>query len=88
LLETLPLRYELERLKPAASNLCGRISSLPVTSTKQRLAQSEIAKKVSPLVNDIAAPLWSAAGRAEIFGAVPSPLLADIFANRKGIFYS
>ena len=43
------IRYELERLKPAASNLCGRISSLPVTSSKQRLAQSEIAKKVSTI---------------------------------------
>jgi hypothetical protein len=39
-------RYELERLKPAVSNLCKRISGLPVTSSKQRLAQSEIAKKV------------------------------------------
>ena len=39
--------YELERLKPLVTNLCRTISNLPVNNTKQRLAQSEIAKKVN-----------------------------------------
>jgi len=41
------LGYELERLKPLVTNLCRTISNLPVNNTKQRLAQSEIAKKVA-----------------------------------------
>jgi len=41
------LGYELERLKPLVTNLCRTISNLPVHNAKQRLSQSEIAKKVA-----------------------------------------
>ena len=40
------LQYELEKLRPAVSRLCRAVSSIPVTTAKERLAQSEIAKKV------------------------------------------
>ena len=40
-------RYELERLKPVVTGLCRTIANLPVNNSKQRLSQSEIAKKVS-----------------------------------------
>ena len=40
------LHYQLEKLRPAVSRLCRAVASIPVTITKERLAQSEIAKKV------------------------------------------
>ena len=40
------LQYQLERLRPAVSRLCRAVSTIPTTSPKERLAQSEIAKKV------------------------------------------
>ena len=40
------LQYQLERLRPAVSRLCRAVSSIPVITAKERLAQSEIAKKV------------------------------------------
>lgn len=40
------LQYQLEKLKPAVSRLCRAVSTIPVTNPKERLAQSEIAKKV------------------------------------------
>ena len=41
------LQYQLERLRPAVSRLCRAVSSIPVVTAKERLAQSEIAKKVN-----------------------------------------
>ncbi|XP_023336271.1 nuclear pore complex protein Nup98-Nup96 [Eurytemora carolleeae] len=41
------LGYELERLKPVVTGLCRTIANLPVNNSKQRLSQSEIAKKVA-----------------------------------------
>jgi nuclear pore complex protein Nup98-Nup96 len=41
------LGYELERLKPIVTGLCRTIANLPVNNSKQRLSQSEIAKKVA-----------------------------------------
>ena len=40
------LHYQLEKLRPAVSRLCRAVASIPVTTAKERLAQSEIAKKV------------------------------------------
>ena len=40
------LQYELEKLKPSVSSLCRAVGHLPVESPTERLAQSEIAKKV------------------------------------------
>ena len=40
------LQYELEKLKPNVSSLCRAVGHLPVDCPKDRLAQSEIAKKV------------------------------------------
>ena len=38
--------YDLERLKPDVTQLCRAVSSIPVATARERLAQSEIAKKV------------------------------------------
>ena len=40
------LHYQLEKLRPAVSRLCRAVSTIPTNSPKERLAQSEIAKKV------------------------------------------
>ena len=40
------LHYQLEKLRPAVSRLCRAVASIPVTTAKERLTQSEIAKKV------------------------------------------
>ena len=40
------LQYQLEMLKPAVSRLCRAVSTIPTNTPKERLAQSEIAKKV------------------------------------------
>ena len=41
------LQYQLEKLRPAVSRLCRAVSTIPTSTPKERLAQSEIAKKVS-----------------------------------------
>jgi len=41
------LRYEFERLKPLVTSLCRQIGNVPVHTSKQRLAQSEIAKQAA-----------------------------------------
>ena len=41
------LQYQLEKLRPAVSRLCRAVSTIPANTNKERLAQSEIAKKVS-----------------------------------------
>ena len=43
------LQYELERLRPAVSRLCRAVSSIPVNTAKESLAQSETAKKVKQI---------------------------------------
>ena len=40
------LQYQLEKLRPAVSRLCRAVSTIPANTPKDRLAQSEIAKKV------------------------------------------
>jgi len=45
--------YDLERLRPDVSQLCRAVSKIPVTSCKERLAQSEIAKKVAHLMRAV-----------------------------------
>ena len=37
--------YDIQTLRPKVMSLCGRIKSLPVNCAKERLCQSEIAKK-------------------------------------------
>merc|ERR1712080_80505 len=41
--------YDIQTLRPKVMSLCGRIKSLPVNSAKDRLCQSEIAKKMAHL---------------------------------------
>ena len=41
------LQYQLEKLRPAVARLCRAVSTIPVSTAKERLAQSEIAKKVN-----------------------------------------
>ena len=43
------IAYEIQTLKPKVMSLCGRIKSLHVTCAKERLSQSEIAKKMAHL---------------------------------------
>ena len=40
------LQYELERLRPSVSQLVRAVGTIPATTARERLAQSEIAKKV------------------------------------------
>ena len=40
------LQYELEKLRPSVSSLCRAVGNIPVDTPRERLAQSEIAKKV------------------------------------------
>uniref|UniRef100_A0A8C6U9S7 Nuclear pore complex protein Nup98-Nup96 n=1 Tax=Neogobius melanostomus TaxID=47308 RepID=A0A8C6U9S7_9GOBI len=42
--------YELERLYTDVTSLCGRIELLPCTSAKDRLAQSEMAKRLANIL--------------------------------------
>ena len=41
--------YDIQTLRPKVMSLCGRIKSLPVNCAKERLCQSEIAKKMAHL---------------------------------------
>lgn len=43
----------LERLKPKVTSLCSRVSSLEVSTAKERLCQSEIAKRVAHLMRAV-----------------------------------
>ena len=45
------LQYQLEKLRPAVARLCRAVSTIPVSTAKERLAQSEIAKKVNRNLN-------------------------------------
>ena len=47
------VQYELERLRPSVSGLCRAVATIPVTSARERLAQSEIAKKVAHLMRAV-----------------------------------
>jgi len=47
------LQYELEQLRPNVSTLCRAVGKLPVETPKERLAQSEIAKKVAHLMRAV-----------------------------------
>jgi nuclear pore complex protein Nup98-Nup96 len=47
------VQYELEKLKPSVSSLCRAVGYLPVDTPKERLAQSEIAKKVAHLMRAV-----------------------------------
>ena len=67
------LSYSIERLKPKITGLCARVSSLEVKSAKERLCQSEIAKKVAHLMRAI---LSLETGEREP-GAGPSRILAQ-----------
>ena len=40
------LQYELERLRPSVSQLVRAVGTIPAATARERLAQSEIAKKV------------------------------------------
>ena len=66
-------RAAIERLKPKITGLCARVSSLEVKSAKERLCQSEIAKKVAHLMRAI---LSLETGEREP-GAGPSRILAQ-----------
>uniref|UniRef100_A0A3P9KS24 Nuclear pore complex protein Nup98-Nup96 n=1 Tax=Oryzias latipes TaxID=8090 RepID=A0A3P9KS24_ORYLA len=45
--------YELERLYTDVTSLCGRIELLPCSSAKDRLAQSEMAKRVANILRAV-----------------------------------
>jgi len=45
--------YHIEKLRPQVTSLCSRINSLPISTTKERLCQSEIAKKVAHLIRAV-----------------------------------
>jgi len=47
------LTYDIQELRPKVLSLCQRINSLPVTNAKERLCQSEIAKKMAYLTRAI-----------------------------------
>lgn len=43
------INYDIQTLRPKVMSLCARINSLPVTCAKERLCQSEIAKRMAHL---------------------------------------
>ena len=43
------IQYQIQILRPKVMSLCSRINSLPVKSAKERLCQSEIAKRMAHL---------------------------------------
>uniref|UniRef100_A0A667ZD82 Nuclear pore complex protein Nup98-Nup96 n=1 Tax=Myripristis murdjan TaxID=586833 RepID=A0A667ZD82_9TELE len=45
--------YELERLHASVTSLCGRIELLPCAAAKDRLAQSEMAKRVANILRAV-----------------------------------
>jgi len=45
--------YHIEKLRPQVTSLCSRINSLPISTAKERLCQSEIAKKVAHLIRAV-----------------------------------
>lgn len=45
--------YDIETLRPKVMSLCSRVNSLPVTCAKERLCQSEIAKKIAHLTRAV-----------------------------------
>ncbi len=45
--------YAIEKLRPQVTSLCSRVNSLPVTNAKERLCQSEIAKKIAHLTRAV-----------------------------------
>lgn len=47
------VQYELERLRPGVSALCRSVATVPAASARERLAQSEIAKKVAHLMRAV-----------------------------------
>jgi len=72
------LQYQLERLRPAVSRLCRAVSSIPVITAKERLAQSEIAKKVAHLMRAVHSAVGSvnnssARQVAELLSSLPLP---------------
>ena len=61
--------YDIQTLRPKVMSLCGRIKSLPVNCAKERLCQSEIAKKMAHLarvVLDLDAASTSRENQTEI----------------------
>ena len=45
-IQNLYSQYELERLRPSVSQLVRAVGTIPAATARERLAQSEIAKKV------------------------------------------
>lgn len=58
--------YEIETLRPKIMSLCARINSLPITCAKERLCQSEIAKKMAHLTRVVLNLQGEDANQAEI----------------------
>ena len=54
------MQYELERLRPSVSQLVRAVGTIPATTARERLAQSEIAKKVhnSLMLDSLASQRW------------------------------
>jgi len=74
------VQYELERLRPSVSGLCRAVATIPVTTARERLAQSEIAKKVAHLMRAVhcvfeGAPASGSTARqlAEHLSSLPLP---------------
>ena len=70
------LGYEIERLRPRVTSLCGRVGSLPSSTAKERLCQSEIAKKVAHIMRALL-KLDTAAGGGQEGDAVPARILEE-----------
>ncbi|XP_048244213.1 nuclear pore complex protein Nup98-Nup96-like isoform X2 [Haliotis rufescens] len=68
-----PSAYDLERLQPAVTSLCNRVGSLECRSSKERLCQSEMAKKSANLLGTLLT--FQSAGSAT--GRPPTRLVAS-----------
>jgi len=74
------VQYELERLRPSVSQLVRAVGTIPATTARERLAQSEIAKKVAHLMRAVhsvfeGAPASGSTARqlAESLSGLPLP---------------
>ena len=70
--------YQIEQLKPQVLSLCSRVSSLTVTSAKDRLCQSEISKKIAHILRAILSLEASTSGASESSASVMAHYLSQL----------
>ncbi|XP_006825402.1 nuclear pore complex protein Nup98-Nup96-like [Saccoglossus kowalevskii] len=78
--EGIPNMYDVERLHPEIASLCGRVKHLECHTAKDRLCQSEMAKKTANLMKTVLI-LQQQSLNPELEPIIPSRLLAPHIGN-------